>query len=225
MRSDLDVASRRTARSSQSAVPAACRFTTASYCPDIDQAEPIHPVAISRPNRTQAPCFELAFSSSDRPRPGVGYLVSNRPVALLSLVPRPAVLFTAGALSGAIGKTLTAPLDRVKLLLQTSGGLQKGAVRQAVRQGGVWQALVAIGRTEGVKGYWKGNLPQVWCTPCHAHRWLKDSSCSAQGVQCSGQNLCRLSHATCIIIWLYTALPYYMQSRHKLLYLSISWAS
>jgi len=70
-------------------------------------------------------------------------------------------LFTAGAVSGAIGKTITAPLDRVKLLLQTSGGLQQGAVKQAVRKGGVWQALVAIGRTEGIKGYWKGNLPQV----------------------------------------------------------------
>lgn len=75
------------------------------------------------------------------------------------------MLFTAGAVSGAIGKTLTAPLDRVKLLLQTSGGLQKGAVKQAVRQGGVWQALVAIGRTEGIKGYWKGNLPQVCVYP------------------------------------------------------------
>ena len=161
MRLDLEVASHRTARSCGSAVPATCRFTTASYCPDIDHADAV--TAISRSNRTQLPCFELAVSSRDNTRPDVGSLLSHRPVALLSLVPRPAVLFTAGALSGAIGKTLTAPLDRVKLLLQTSGGLQKGAVKQAVRQGGVWQALVAIGRTEGIKGYWKGNLPQV-CT-------------------------------------------------------------
>ena len=163
MRLDLEVASHRTVRSCQLAVPATCRFTTASYCPDIDQAEPVPPTASSRSNFTQLPCFELAVSTRDNTRPDVRYLLSHRPVALLSLVPRPAVLFTAGALSGAIGKTLTAPLDRVKLLLQTSGGLQKGAVKQAVRQGGVWQALVAIGRTEGIKGYWKGNLPQV-CT-------------------------------------------------------------
>jgi solute carrier family 25 phosphate transporter 23/24/25/41 len=59
------------------------------------------------------------------------------------------------------GKTLTAPLDRVKLLLQTRGGLQGGAVRAAARGGGVVDALVAIGREEGVMGYWKGNVPQV----------------------------------------------------------------
>lgn len=161
MRLDLDVASNRTAASTQSAAPAACRFTTASYCLDVDQAGAVQSTARSRSNRALPPCFELAVSRSEEARPNPRYLLSRRPVALLSLVPRPAVLFTAGALSGAIGKTLTAPLDRVKLLLQTSGGLQKGAVKQAVRQGGVWQALVAIGRTEGIKGYWKGNLPQV----------------------------------------------------------------
>lgn len=163
----LEVASHRTARSCQTAVPATCCFTTASYCPDVDQAEPLRSTPLLCSNRTQPPCFELAVSSTDNSRPDVGYLLSHRPVALLSLVPRPAVLFTAGALSGAIGKTITAPLDRVKLLLQTSGGLQKGAVKQAVRQGGVWKALVAIGRTEGIKGYWKGNLPQVYiCLFC-----------------------------------------------------------
>ncbi len=59
------------------------------------------------------------------------------------------------------GKTLTAPLDRVKLLLQTRGGLQGGAVRAAAKSGGVWAALAAIGREEGLRGYWKGNIPQA----------------------------------------------------------------
>lgn len=62
----------------------------------------------------------------------------------------------------AAGKTLTAPLDRVKLLLQTRGGLQGGALKAAARGGGVWDALVVIGREEGFMGYWKGNVPQVW---------------------------------------------------------------
>ncbi len=61
----------------------------------------------------------------------------------------------------AAGKTLTAPLDRVKLLLQTRGGLQGGALKAAARGGGVWDALVVIGREEGFLGYWKGNVPQV----------------------------------------------------------------
>ncbi len=66
------------------------------------------------------------------------------------------------------GKTLTAPLDRVKLLLQTRGGLQAGALKDAARGGGVISALTAIGKEEGFFGYWKGNVPQVHlltCTP------------------------------------------------------------
>ena len=164
MRSELNAASLRSAGSRHPAAEAACRFTTASCCFDVDHADSVQPTRFSRASRRQLPCFELAISDSRQNRsnrPNVQYLLSQRPIAVLSLIPRPAVLFAAGAISGAIGKTLTAPLDRVKLLLQTSGGLQKGAVKHAVQKGGVWQALVAIGRTEGIKGYWKGNLPQV----------------------------------------------------------------
>ncbi|KAK9808517.1 hypothetical protein WJX73_004007 [Symbiochloris irregularis] len=69
-------------------------------------------------------------------------------------------MFSAGAVAGAIGKTLTAPLDRVKLLLQTGGGLQRGSLQQASQKGFI-PALISIGREEGLRGYWKGNLPQI----------------------------------------------------------------
>jgi hypothetical protein len=59
------------------------------------------------------------------------------------------------------GKTLTAPLDRVKLLLQTRGGFARGTLKEAAKQGNVVDALLAIGKQEGLRGYWKGNLPQV----------------------------------------------------------------
>ena len=59
------------------------------------------------------------------------------------------------------GKTLTAPLDRVKLLLQTRGGFAQGSLKAAAKKGNVLEALLAIGRQEGFRGYWKGNLPQV----------------------------------------------------------------
>jgi solute carrier family 25 phosphate transporter 23/24/25/41 len=77
------------------------------------------------------------------------------------MVPRPLLLFTAGALSGAIAKTITAPLDRVKILLQVKGGLQQGAIAQAARSGSLLKSLIAVGQQEGILGYWKGNLPQV----------------------------------------------------------------
>ena len=62
---------------------------------------------------------------------------------------------------------MTAPLDRVKLLLQTQGALVEGPLGKAVRSGNLWQAFATIGREEGLKGYWKGNTPQVSTT--HGH--------------------------------------------------------
>lgn len=42
----------------------------------------------------------------------------KHPLALLALVPKDAALFAAGAVAGAAAKTVTAPLDRIKLIMQ-----------------------------------------------------------------------------------------------------------
>ncbi|KAF9599135.1 hypothetical protein IFM89_035414 [Coptis chinensis] len=83
----------------------------------------------------------------------------KHPLALLALVPKDAALFAAGAIAGAAAKTVTAPLDRIKLLMQTHG-LRVG---QESAQKGIRfiEAITLIGKEEGFKGYWKGNLPQV----------------------------------------------------------------
>ncbi|CAA6669468.1 unnamed protein product [Spirodela intermedia] len=83
----------------------------------------------------------------------------KHPLALFALVPKDATLFAAAAAAGAAAKTLTAPLDRIKLLMQTHSARTVG--ESAGRGIGFFEALSLIGKEEGVKGYWKGNLPQV----------------------------------------------------------------
>lgn len=42
----------------------------------------------------------------------------KHPLAVVAFVPKEAALFTAGAVAGAAAKTVTAPLDRIKLIMQ-----------------------------------------------------------------------------------------------------------
>jgi len=39
--------------------------------------------------------------------------------------------------------------------------MEREGVRAAAATGGVWRSLVAIGKEEGLRGYWRGNVPQV----------------------------------------------------------------
>ena len=64
---------------------------------------------------------------------------------------------TAGALAGAVTKTLSAPLDRLKLVVQLRGSLKS---RRATYTGPV-SALRQIVRQEGFWALWRGNVPTL----------------------------------------------------------------
>ncbi|GJT87323.1 probable envelope ADP,ATP carrier protein, chloroplastic [Tanacetum coccineum] len=83
----------------------------------------------------------------------------KHPIAVVGLVPKDAAVFVAGAVAGAAAKTVIAPLDRIKLIMQTHG-LRAGE-ESAKKTIGFIEAVISVGKQDGVKGYWKGNLAQV----------------------------------------------------------------
>ena len=61
----------------------------------------------------------------------------------------------AGGIAGAAARTITAPLDRVKILMQTQRLSSSGA---SDKYTSLWQALARVAREDGIKGYWRGNF-------------------------------------------------------------------
>eukprot|EP00878_Enallax_costatus_P040744 GHUV01047106.1.p1 GENE.GHUV01047106.1~~GHUV01047106.1.p1 ORF type:complete len:202 (+),score=47.32 GHUV01047106.1:533-1138(+) len=64
-------------------------------------------------------------------------------------------MFLAGGAAGAIARTATAPLDRIKLLFQVQAVASSGTSANAYT--GVGQAAAKIFREEGFLAFWKGN--------------------------------------------------------------------
>lgn len=61
--------------------------------------------------------------------------------------------FIAGGIAGAVAKTSIAPLDRIKVLFQTT--------TRAFSISTAWNEVLRILSEEGICAFWKGNLVQM----------------------------------------------------------------
>jgi solute carrier family 25 (adenine nucleotide translocator) protein 4/5/6/31 len=67
----------------------------------------------------------------------------------------------AGGVSGAVAKTCTAPIERVKLLIQTQDAnpdIRSGKVQRFT---GIADCFTRVAAEQGVKAFWRGNLTNI----------------------------------------------------------------
>jgi solute carrier family 25 (adenine nucleotide translocator) protein 4/5/6/31 len=69
--------------------------------------------------------------------------------------------FLAGGVSGAFAKTCTAPIERVKLLIQTQDANPKIISGEVARYTGIVDCFSRVSSEQGVKAFWRGNLTNI----------------------------------------------------------------
>lgn len=65
--------------------------------------------------------------------------------------------FAAGGVSGAISKTITAPIERVKLVIQTQDANPRIKSGEVPRYTGIGNCFVRIAQEQGIAAFWRGN--------------------------------------------------------------------
>jgi len=71
------------------------------------------------------------------------------------------VNFLAGGVSGAVAKTATAPIERVKLLIQTQDANPKIISGEVPRYTGIVDCFSRVASEQGVSAFWRGNLTNI----------------------------------------------------------------
>jgi len=66
--------------------------------------------------------------------------------------------FLAGGISGAVSKTITAPIERVKLIIQTQDANPKIVSGEVPRYTGIGNCFMRVKSEQGVGAFWRGNL-------------------------------------------------------------------
>lgn len=69
--------------------------------------------------------------------------------------------FAIGGVSGAVAKTLTAPIERVKLLIQTQDANPRIRSGEVPRYTGIVNCFSRVASEQGVKAFWRGNFTNV----------------------------------------------------------------
>jgi solute carrier family 25 (adenine nucleotide translocator) protein 4/5/6/31 len=72
-----------------------------------------------------------------------------------------AIDWVAGGTSAAISKTVVAPIERVKLVIQTQDANAKIMSGEIPRYTGVFNTLTRVSREQGVMSLWRGNLANI----------------------------------------------------------------
>jgi len=69
--------------------------------------------------------------------------------------------FLAGGVSGAVAKTCTAPIERVKLLIQTQDANPKIISGEVSRYTGIIDCFSRVSKDQGIAAFWRGNLTNI----------------------------------------------------------------
>lgn len=69
--------------------------------------------------------------------------------------------FAAGGISGAVAKTATAPIERVKLIIQTQDANPLIKSGQVKRYTGIVDCFTRVYTEQGLKAFWRGNFTNV----------------------------------------------------------------
>merc|ERR1719436_233663 len=69
--------------------------------------------------------------------------------------------FLAGGVSGAVAKTATAPIERVKLIIQTQDANPKIISGEVSRYTGIIDCFKRVASEQGIAAFWRGNLTNI----------------------------------------------------------------
>jgi len=69
--------------------------------------------------------------------------------------------FLAGGTSGAVAKTATAPIERVKLIIQTQDANPKIISGEVPRYTGIVNCFTRVSSEQGIAAFWRGNFTNI----------------------------------------------------------------